>query len=113
MDSVSAAALSMVCSDSASGCEMDSPRTPSRELILSLMSLLNLKDGTTRSSICTISPVRGLRAGLALRGLQAKVPKPRISMVLPSTSFSDTRSRNCSMTILMSLRTNPVDLAIS
>ena len=85
----------------------------SKALILSLMSLLNLKVGTKRSSMRTVSPVLGLRAGRALRGLQAKVPKPRISMVLPSTSFSLTKSRNCSMTVLMSPRTNPVDLAIS
>ena len=41
----------------------------------SLRSAENLKVGTERSSSSTSSPVRGLRAGLDLRSLTAKVPK--------------------------------------
>jgi hypothetical protein len=69
------------------------------KLILSFISEENLNVGTKRSSRKTGSPVLGFLAGLALRPLHTKVPKPRSSIVLFSISFSPTRLKNCSMTI--------------
>ena len=60
------------------------------------MSDENLKVGTKRLSSSTSFPVRGLRAGRALRSLQEKVPNPRISIVLFCCKDSPTILKNSS-----------------